>query len=70
MEEQKIKNAAIEIIGLLAQLDLTPTEGINAILKALHFTIEKGICKTPEKTAQLVTNCIGKLTLTSTTMQN
>lgn len=70
MEDKKINNAAVEIIKLLGELDLTPKESLEAVLKSLHFIIEKGFCQTEAKTAQLVTKVMCQTTLLSATPQN
>lgn len=70
MKEKKINFAAVEIINLLGELDLTPKEALEATMKAMHFIIEKGFCQSQEKTAQLVTKAMGQLTLASAVSQN
>lgn len=70
MEEKKINFAAIEIIRLLGNLELTPKESMEATMKAMHFIIEKGFCQNQTKTAELVSKALGRMTLTSTTLQN
>lgn len=68
--EQKINFAAAEIIKFLGDLDMTPKESLESILKAMHFIIERGFQQTEEKTAQIITKAIGQMTLTSVTSKN
>lgn len=70
MEEKRINNAAIEIIRLTAEMDMTPKEALEAVMKAMHFIIEKGFCQTEAKTTELITKAMGQFTMATTIIQN
>lgn len=68
--DKKINFASAEIINLLGQLDMTPKEGLEAVVKAMHFIVEKGFCQTEEKTCEIVSKAIGMATICTATTQN
>lgn len=70
MKKKKINKASVDIIKVLAQYNLSPKEGLEAVMKSMHFIIEKGFCQTEEKTCELVSKAIGQMTMATAIPQN
>lgn len=70
IQDNKINFAAVEIVNLLGDLDLTPKESLIVVSKVMHFIIEKGFYQSEAATEGLLEKTIGDIAILAAFSKN